>query len=238
LETKAMMNFTSLQQYENYLLNIVNQDSKDWLKYGKPLSEIQDNNLFYQHNCSSFSNWLYAFSNKSGVSDSKLWKCLKAFRLIKKMDLPTDSVTTNSVNGLAKIADFYELTDCDIQTISLIEKLSNKEITIRKITEMIQDISDLSDKSAANANDVSREDDIQVEIQINGDGDIVESTQKYENHEELTGLVQPENVEEINEPNIEIQDYRSKWNFKLIAISLLFAIAFISVVINPNIFQQ
>ncbi len=237
-----MMNFTSLQQYENYLLNIVNQDSKDWLKYGKPLSEIQDSNLFYQHNCSSFSNWLYAFSNKSGVCDSKLWKCLKAFRLIKKMGLPTDSVTTNSVNGLAKIADFYELTDCDIQTVALIEKLSNKEITIRKITEMIKDISDLSDKSTAKADDVNLDDDKQIEIQINGDGDIVESTQKYENHEEPAGLVQPdapqpENVEEINEPNIEIQDYGSKWNFKLIALSLLFTIAVIYVVINPNIFQ-
>ncbi len=156
------------------------------------------------------------------------------------MALPTDSVTTNSVNGLAKIADFYELTDCDIQTISLIEKLSNKEITIRKITEMIQDISDLNDKSPAKADDVNRDDDKQIEIKVSGDGDIVELTQEYENHEEPARLLQqeapqPENVEEINEPNIEIQDYRSKWNFKLIALSLLCAIAVISVVINQNI---
>lgn len=214
-----MISFNSIEQYENYLLNIVNQQNKDWLKFGKTLSEIQASDLYFQQNYASYSAWQKGFSKKSGVGTTKLWKCLRVFKMLKKLEIPTDSVATESTNGLAEIARVYELTNDDSQTRELIQNLADKQIKIIEIKGLVKALSKPSCDSKVAIENI---DEQITENVICTEDQVVDET------------VKPE------EPNNEVnEEQRNDWDYRFIAITtaICLVVAAIAIAVTPNTFQ-
>ncbi|MFT6343582.1 MAG: hypothetical protein ACJAWQ_000636 [Paraglaciecola sp.] len=215
-----MITFTSIEQCEHYLLNIVNQQNKDWLKFGRTLSEIQASDLYFQQNYASYSAWQKSFSKKSGVGTTKLWKCLRVFKMLKKLEIPTDSIATESTNGLAEIARVYELTNSESHARELIQNLADKQIKIVEIKGLVKSLSE----PVRDCNEISEAHDEEqiTENVISNEDQIVYETEKPQESDN--------NVDEHQ---------RNDWNYKLVAssIALCLVVAAISIAVTPNIFQ-
>lgn len=130
----------TLQEYEATLLQLINQQNKNWFDFGKKLAQVQSSNLHVQQNYKSFTAWLKAFSKQSEVGTTKLWKCLKVYKMIDTVDISIEEVSTDSINGLAKIADIHLLTKNKVQAKSLIEDFVNKKIKINELNDLAKSL--------------------------------------------------------------------------------------------------
>jgi len=126
----------TLQEYEVKLLHLITEQNKNWFDCGKQLTQVQNNNLHIQQNYKSFTDWLKAFSKQSDVGTTKLWKCLKVYKMIDAVDVCIEEVSTDSINGLAKIADIHKLTSDKVQAKSLIADFVNKKIKVNDLNDL------------------------------------------------------------------------------------------------------
>lgn len=143
----------TLQEYETKLLHIINQQNKNWFDFGKKLAQVQNSNLHVQQNYKSFTAWLKAFSKQSDVGTTKLWKCLKVYKMIDTVDISIEEVSTDSINGLAKIADIHLLTNNKVQAKSLIEDFVNKKIKIIELNDLAKS---LVNKDVCNSSEIEQ----------------------------------------------------------------------------------
>jgi len=130
----------TLQEYEATLLQLINQQNKNWFDFGKKLAQVQSSNLHVQQNYKSFTAWLKAFSKQSEVGTTKLWKCLKVYKMIDTVDVCIEEISTDSINGLAKIADIHKLNSNKVQAKSLIEDFVNIKIKISELNDLAKSL--------------------------------------------------------------------------------------------------
>jgi len=130
----------TLQEYEVKLLHLITEQNKNWFDCGKQLTQVQNNNLHIQQNYKSFTDWLKAFSKQSDVGTTKLWKCLKVYKMIDAVDVCIEEVSTDSINGLAKIADIHKLTSDKVQAKSLISDFVNKKIKVNDLNDLAKNL--------------------------------------------------------------------------------------------------
>ncbi len=143
----------TLQEYEVKLLHLITQQNKNWFDCGKELTQVQNNNLHIQQDYKSFTAWLKAFSKQSDVGTTKLWKCLKVYKMIDTVDISIEEVATDSINGLAKIADIHLLNNNKVQAKSLIEDFVNKKIKIIELNDLAKS---LVNKDVCNSSEIEQ----------------------------------------------------------------------------------
>jgi hypothetical protein len=143
----------TLQEYEEKLLHLINQQNKNWFDCGKKLAQVQSSYLYLQQNYKSFTAWLKAFSKQSDVGTTKLWKCLKVYKMINTVDVSIEEVSTDSINGLAKIAHIHQITKNKVQAKSLIEDFVNKKIKIKDLDDLAKS---LVNKDVGNSSEIEQ----------------------------------------------------------------------------------
>lgn len=164
----------TLQEYEAKLLHLINQQNKNWYDCGQKLAQVQSSNLFLDHHYKSFTAWLKAFSKQSDVGTTKLWKCLKVYKMIDVVEVPLEEVSTDSINGLAKIAQIYQITQSKVQAKSLIEDFVKKKIKIKELTDLNKslvnkdgcDTAEIDHHNLVNENEVTPPNRKQIHKQI------------------------------------------------------------------------
>ena len=130
----------TLQEYEATLLQLINQQNKNWFDFGKKLAKVQSSHLYSQQNYKSFTAWLKAFSKQSDVGTTKLWKCLKVYKMLDTVDVCIEEISTDSINGLAKVADIHKLNSNKVQAKSLIEDFVNKKIKVKDLDDLAKSL--------------------------------------------------------------------------------------------------
>jgi len=143
----------TLQDYEVKLLHLITQQNKNWFDCGKQLTLVQSSNLHVQQDHKSFTAWLKAFSKQSDVGTTKLWKCLKVYKMIDTVDISIEEVSTDSINGLAKIADIHLLNNNKVQAKSLIEDFVNKKIKVNELNDLAKS---LVNKDVCNSSEIEQ----------------------------------------------------------------------------------
>jgi len=202
-----MITPNTLQDYEVKLLHLITQQNKNWFDCGKELTQVQNNNLHIQQDYKSFTAWLKAFSKQSDVGATKLWKCLKVYKMIDTVDVCIEEVSTDSINGLAKIADIHKLTSNKVQTKLLIEDFVNKKIKVK-------DLNDLANTLVNN--------------------DVCNSQEKQEQLNLVKNQVIPP---ESKQSEVQTKKYQNKKWLVTLAISIIPIAIFALVVIQKNFLQ-